>query len=65
LLLDEPTEHLDAVDAERVMRELLAPKSAKPRLISVDRTVLVATHHLPNGIGCNELRVEQPRKLGR
>lgn len=54
VLLDEPTEHLDAVDAERVLRDLLAPDS---RLIAQDRTVLVATHHVPNDIRCPELRI--------
>ena len=54
VLLDEPTEHLDAMDAERVLCELLGPNS---RLMSPERTVVVATHHLPSGIGCRELRV--------
>jgi ATP-binding cassette subfamily C protein CydC len=54
VLLDEPTEHLDALDAERVLRDLLRPDS---RLMTRDRTVLVATHHLPNDIRCPELRV--------
>lgn len=57
LLLDEPTEHLDVGDAERVLRDLLAADS---RLVSAERTVVVATHHLPNGIGCQELEVEMP-----
>jgi ATP-binding cassette subfamily C protein CydC len=55
VLLDEPTEHLDAVDAERVLRDLLGPDSA---LMPAGRTVVVATHHLPKGIGCRELRVD-------
>jgi len=55
VLLDEPTEHLDAVDAERLLRDLLGPH---PGLMPPDRTVVVATHHLPDGIGCRELRVE-------
>ena len=54
VLLDEPTEHLDAMDAERVLCELLGPNS---QLMSPKRTVVVATHHLPSGIGCRELRV--------
>jgi len=54
VLLDEPTEHLDAMDAERVLCELLGPNS---RLMSPKRTVVVATHHLPSGIGCRELRI--------
>jgi len=55
VLLDEPTEHLDATDAEQVLRDLLAPGSG---LMRSDRTVVVATHHLPNGVGCPELRIE-------
>lgn len=54
VLLDEPTEHLDAADAELVLRDLLDPN---PRLIPPERTVVVATHHLPNGIRCPELRI--------
>lgn len=54
VLLDEPTEHLDAADAQRVLRDLLGPDS---RLIPPERTVVVATHHLPDGIGCARLRV--------
>jgi ATP-binding cassette, subfamily C, bacterial CydC len=55
VLLDEPTEHLDAIDAERVLRDLLAADS---RLMSSDRTVVVATHHVPKGVCCPELRIE-------
>jgi ATP-binding cassette subfamily C protein CydC len=55
VLLDEPTEHLDAIDAERILRDLLGPN---PRLISPKRTVVVATHHLPKGIRCRELQIE-------
>lgn len=54
VLLDEPTEHLDANDAERVLEDLLAPAS---RLMGEDRTILVATHHVPNDIHCPELRI--------
>lgn len=54
VLLDEPTEHLDATDADMVLRDLLAPGS---RLMRSDRTVLVATHHLPEGIRCRELQI--------
>lgn len=56
VLLDEPTEHLDVTDAEQVLHDLLAPES---RLLSPERTVVVATHHLGTGIGCDELRVDQ------
>ena len=54
VLLDEPTEHLDATDAELVLLDLLAPDSG---LMSADRTVLVTTHHLPKGFRCPELRI--------
>lgn len=56
VLLDEPTEHLDVSDADEVLRDLLAPDS---RLLSPERTVVVATHHLGTGIGCDELRVDR------
>jgi ATP-binding cassette subfamily C protein CydC len=54
VLLDEPTEHLDAADAEPILRSLL---SAHDGLMAADRTVVVATHHLPNDMCCNELRI--------
>jgi ATP-binding cassette subfamily C protein CydC len=52
VLLDEPTEHLDAADAERVLRDLLGT-GLTPR----DRTLVVATHHVPDGIRCDQLRI--------
>jgi ATP-binding cassette subfamily C protein CydC len=54
VLLDEPTEHLDASDADLVLRDLLGPNRG---LMTTARTVVVATHHLPNDIHCAELRV--------
>jgi len=54
VLLDEPTEHLDAADAEPILRSLL---SAQGGLTSAERTVVVATHHLPSDIRCPELRI--------
>ena len=54
VLLDEPTEHLDAADADFVLRDLLGPN---PGLMTSDRTVLVATHHLPHDVHCAELRL--------
>ncbi|OBA60898.1 thiol reductant ABC exporter subunit CydC [Mycobacterium sp. 1100029.7] len=54
VLLDEPTEHLDTVDADRILTELLTPGAG---LMSADRTVVVATHHLPAGALTPELRV--------
>lgn len=56
VLLDEPTEHLDVTDADHVLRDLL---TADSRLMSPDRTVVVATHHLGKGIGCDEFRVDR------
>jgi ATP-binding cassette subfamily C protein CydC len=44
VLLDEPTEHLDVADADDVMRALLRTDAG---LLAADRTVVVATHHLP------------------
>ncbi len=58
VLLDEPTEHLDAVDAGPILSELLGPNS---ELIPADRTVVVATHHLPNDVGCRELHIDAIR----
>lgn len=52
VLLDEPTENLDAADAKRILIELLTPGS----LFAADRTVVVATHHLPAGVDCPTLR---------
>jgi ATP-binding cassette, subfamily C, bacterial CydC len=52
VLLDEPTEHLDFADAEPILRSLL---NAPDGMIDSGRTVVVATHHLPNNIRCLEL----------
>ncbi|MEU9808432.1 thiol reductant ABC exporter subunit CydC [Mycobacterium sp. NPDC050853] len=52
LLLDEPTEHLDGHAAETILRELLDSNSP----LLAGRTVLVATHHLPESVNC--LRVQ-------
>lgn len=46
LLLDEPTEHLDASDSEQIMADLLTPGG----MFSADRTVVLATHHLPDNL---------------
>ncbi|MCW2690365.1 MAG: cydC [Mycobacterium sp.] len=53
VLLDEPTEHLDAGAADAVLRQLLEPGGM---LFEAHRTVVVATHHLPADIGCPEVR---------
>jgi ATP-binding cassette, subfamily C, bacterial CydC len=48
VLLDEPTEHLDAADGERILADLLTPGA----LFAASRAVVVATHHLPVGMTC-------------
>jgi ATP-binding cassette, subfamily C, bacterial CydC len=54
VLLDEPTEHLDAADAEPILTSLLTSDGG---LIDAGRTVVVATHHLPNDLRSLELRI--------
>ncbi len=54
VLVDEPTEHLDACDAAQLLAALLAPANG---LFAADRTVVVATHHLPADIRCPTLNL--------
>jgi ATP-binding cassette subfamily C protein CydC len=61
VLLDEPTEHLDTADGARILVDLLTPDGLFP----ADRTVVVATHHLPDDISCQVLSlgpVEYPHQ---
>nr|WP_228539235.1 ATP-binding cassette domain-containing protein [Nocardia sp. XZ_19_385] len=44
LLLDEPTEHVEAEAGEQLLRDLLDPASG---LVEPERTVVVVTHQLP------------------
>ncbi|MDT5014359.1 MAG: ATP-binding cassette, subfamily bacterial CydC, partial [Mycobacterium sp.] len=53
VLLDEPTEHLDAADGQQILTELLTPGGLFP----TDRTVVVTTHHLPNDVRCPTLNL--------
>ena len=53
MLLDEPTEHLDAADGSRLLSELLTPGALFP----AERTVVVATHHLPDDACCPVLKL--------
>ena len=53
LLLDEPTEHLDAADRSQLLSELLTPGALFP----AERTVVVATHHLPYDVVCPVLNL--------
>lgn len=48
VLLDEPTEHLDADGGQRMLTALLTPGALFP----ADRAVVVATHHLPPDAPC-------------
>jgi ATP-binding cassette, subfamily C, bacterial CydC len=48
VLLDEPTEHLDAADGRRFLTGLLT----RDGLFGAERTVVVATHHLPADFVC-------------
>jgi ATP-binding cassette, subfamily C, bacterial CydC len=52
VLLDEPTEHLDAADADAVLRNLLA---AGRDSMFTGRTVVVATHHPFRDVRCLEI----------
>ncbi|WP_445170247.1 thiol reductant ABC exporter subunit CydC [Mycolicibacterium sp. Dal123E01] len=52
VLLDEPTEHLDAADGQRILHALL-----DGRLLAAGRTVVIATHQLGNDIVCPRLSI--------
>ncbi|MFN8033352.1 MAG: thiol reductant ABC exporter subunit CydC [Mycobacterium sp.] len=58
VLLDEPTEHLDAADSRRVLSALLDRSHG---VLSPARTVVVATHHLSGDIHCPRLSVGDDR----
>ena len=53
VLLDEPTEHLDAADGQRLLLELLTPGALFP----ATRAVVVATHHLPADFSCTTVNL--------
>nr|WP_225727980.1 MULTISPECIES: ATP-binding cassette domain-containing protein [unclassified Nocardia] len=50
LLLDEPTEHMEADAGADLLRALLDPDDG---LVESDRTVIVVTHQLPPGAGAD------------
>lgn len=56
VLLDEPTEHLDAADSDAILQGLLGGD-----LLPADRIVVVATHHLPGQIDCPVLQTTPGR----
>ncbi|WP_343572437.1 thiol reductant ABC exporter subunit CydC [Mycobacterium sp.] len=62
VLLDEPTEHLDAADADAVLRSLLA---SGPDSMFEERTVVVATPHPSSNIRCPEMRISADAYSGR
>jgi ATP-binding cassette, subfamily C, bacterial CydC len=53
VLLDEPTEHLDAGDAEMILDALLDHGAG---LFDIGQTVVVATHQMPNDTGAIDVR---------
>ena len=57
LLLDEPTEHLDAGAGANLLRRLLSRDglSGDTPLVGADRTVVVVTHQLPEDIGVDQV----------
>lgn len=54
VLLDEPTENLDADDSDFFLRGLLGSGGG---LFDASSTVVVATHHLPDDLGCERLAI--------
>jgi ATP-binding cassette subfamily C protein CydC len=56
VLLDEPTEHLDAADGQRIVSALLDGRLLGPR-----RTVVVASHQLGIDLACPRLSIGDGR----
>lgn len=54
LLLDEPTEHLDADAGAAILHALL---DRTGELVAADRTVVVVTHHLPESVRADRIVV--------
>lgn len=54
VLLDEPTEHLDASGGPRLLADVLTPGG----LFAADRAVVVATHHLPDRCDCEKVTLD-------
>ncbi|CCQ17800.1 Transport ATP-binding protein CydC [Rhodococcus sp. AW25M09] len=52
VLLDEPTEHLDQVSGESILRELLTTDGG---LFGADRIVVVVTHQLPENTDADQV----------
>lgn len=63
VLLDEPTEHLDAADGHRLLADLLDRTSP---LLGSARTVVVATHEPGDHLDCPRLvGIDNPVGAGR
>ncbi|MGV8872069.1 MAG: ATP-binding cassette domain-containing protein [Rhodococcus sp. (in: high G+C Gram-positive bacteria)] len=52
VLLDEPTEHLDRISGESILRELLTTDGG---LFDADRIVVVVTHQLPENTDADQV----------
>ncbi|OZE36774.1 ABC transporter ATP-binding protein [Rhodococcus sp. 05-2254-5] len=52
VLLDEPTEHLDRISGERILRELLTTDGG---LFGAERTVVVVTHQLSENTDADQV----------
>ncbi|MDI9930409.1 ATP-binding cassette domain-containing protein [Rhodococcus sp. IEGM 1354] len=52
VLLDEPTEHLDRISGEQILRELLTTDGG---LFGAGRTVVVVTHQLPENTDADQV----------
>ncbi|MDI6629178.1 MAG: ATP-binding cassette domain-containing protein, partial [Rhodococcus sp. (in: high G+C Gram-positive bacteria)] len=52
VLLDEPTEHLDRISGEQILRELLTTDDG---LFGADRIVVVVTHQLPENTDADQV----------
>ncbi|WP_032388886.1 ATP-binding cassette domain-containing protein [Rhodococcoides fascians] len=52
VLLDEPTEHLDRISGERILRKLLTTDDG---LFGAERTVVVVTHQLPENTDADQV----------
>ena len=62
LLLDEPTEHLDAEEGAALLRALL---DRSGNLVDPGRTVVVVTHQLPSGSAVDRVLEVEPTVMRR
>lgn len=62
LLIDEPTEHLDAAEGEALLRGLLDRESG---LVAADRTVVLVTHQMPPTTPADQVIEVRPVRADR